>query len=204
MLLALVLAAAASTEESAEAKVHFQAGSTHYQLKQYSEAIREFAAGYALSPRPEFLINLGQAYRGAGDLAQALSMFKQYLEKAPANAKPRAQVEQLVKQLEAQLKDAPPATPNGPAFEAPEPKPTPRAADAPVKEEPPSLVPVDSPPPAVVKQEPSHTSPLVWIIPVAAVVVAAGIAVAVGVAVSSGGPSCSGAGSLGCVDLRKQ
>jgi tetratricopeptide (TPR) repeat protein len=193
MLLALLLAAAASTDESAEAKVHFQAGSTHYQLKQYSEAIREFAAGYALSPRPEFLINLGQAYRGAGDLPQALNMFKQYLEKAPANAKPRAQVEQLVRQLEQQIKD-----------EA-EQKPPAKPADAPLKEEAaPTLVPIASAPEAVAAPaQESHTSPLVWIIPVAAaVVVAAGVAVAV--ALSNSGPSCSGAGSLGCVDLRKQ
>jgi len=50
----------------AEARVHFEAGTDHYAAGRYEEAIRRFQAGYALVPRPNFLVNIGQAYRKLG------------------------------------------------------------------------------------------------------------------------------------------
>lgn len=182
--LALLLALTAPPSESeAQARTHFQAGKTHYELGRYSEAIREFAAGYGLAPRPEFLINLGQAYRASGDRKSALSMYERYLEKAPANAKAREQVQQIVETLRVEI-----------AAEKP--------ADAPVKTEP-----VLTPSPTVVEPAvvapPETPSPARIIVPVAigaAVLIGAGIATAI---VVGNAPSCQSAPGLGCLDLRR-
>ncbi|MFZ5439438.1 MAG: tetratricopeptide repeat protein [Myxococcota bacterium] len=183
LCLALLIHAGPTSDELKRAQTHFRAGKTHYDLRNYSEAIREFAAGYALAPRPEFLINLGQAYRGIGDLPMSLKMFQQYLEKAPADAPNRGEVRELIRELEKAIAEAPP-------------KP---ADDAPrvTKLEPSAAAPgalVEATPPA------KPINHLVWIIPVGvAVVAAAGVGIAVAVA---NGSACAGAGTLGCVDLR--
>lgn len=183
VVLALALALAAAPSESgdvAQAKTHFQAGKTHYELGRYAEAIREFAAGYALSPRPEFLINLGQAYRASGDRRAALEMYERYLEKAPANAKAREQVQQIVETLKSEI-----------AAEKP--------SDAPVK---PTLTPAPQVvEPAVAAESPSNSARI--IVPVvigAAVLVGAVIATVV---IVGSAPTCQNAPGLGCLDLRR-
>jgi tetratricopeptide (TPR) repeat protein len=108
-LLLLVVSGAPTADDVSQAKVHFQAGKAHYQLGNFSDAIREFAAGYALTQSPDFLINLGQAYRAQGETAKALDMFDKYLEKAPADAPARKQVEALAASL--REKEAPPPAP---------------------------------------------------------------------------------------------
>src|SRR4051794_17898806 len=103
-LLSWALAAAAADDETMrQAHTHFKAGKAFYDLGQYEDAIRELAAGYALAPRPEFLINLGQAYRRAGEPRKAREMFQHYLEEAPAGAPQRVQVSELVTQLDTEL-----------------------------------------------------------------------------------------------------
>lgn len=170
------------SDEVARAKTHFQAGKTHYELGRYSEAIREFAAGYALSPRPEFLINLGQAYRASGDRVSALDMYERYLEKAPANAKAREQVQGIVETLRAEIA----------AEKAKAPPP-----DAPLKTE---LTPASTtPPPAVTPEGPSARI----VVPVViGGVVVVGAAIVTGVLLANA-PSCRNAPALGCLDLRR-
>jgi len=77
------VALAAEDDPLRRAQTHFRAGKTLYDLGKFNDAIREFAAGYALAPRPEFLINLAQAYRRAGQPEQSKEMFERYLDKAP-------------------------------------------------------------------------------------------------------------------------
>lgn len=192
MLLALLLfaaAPAAAGDDVSQAKVHFQAGKTFYELGQYSDAIREFAAGYALSPKPEFIINLAQAYRAAGQRTKALEMFERYLEKAPANAKPRAQVQQVIEDLKKEIAAEPPSGQTEPL------------TDAPVKPPPPVLEPSTTPVPPAAEVK-SGPSPAVIIVPVvigAAVIAGVITAVAVGV---SNSLTCAGAPGTACVDLR--
>lgn len=191
-LLLLVATAEPTSDDVARAKVLYQSGKTHYDLGNYSEAIRDFAAGYALSPKPEFLINLGQAYRAGGEKEKALELYRRYLERAPAGAKPRAEVQALVLALESELAAA--------AAAAPSPAP---AADAP-KAEAVVLAPAAAAAPLATVTEAPRAAPSVlwWVVPVA-VVVAAGVAAGVGVAVvSSNTVSCGNSGGLGCVDLR--
>lgn len=181
-LVLLVLSGSPESDEVARAKTHFQAGKTHYELGRYSEAIREFAAGYALSPRPEFLINLGQAYRASGDRVSALDMYERYLEKAPANAKAREQVQGIVETLRAEIA----------AEKAKAPPP-----DAPVKTE---LTPASTPPPAVTAEAPGAARVVVPIVIGGVVVV--GAAIVTGVLLANA-PSCRNAPALGCLDLRR-
>jgi hypothetical protein len=213
-LVLLLASAAPSPDDLARAKVHFQAGKTHYDLGNYSEAIREFAAGYALAPRPDFLINLGQAYRAAGDRRTALDMFERYLEKAPPNAPLRRQVQGLISDLRAELaKETPPepAAPAEPPRKSEEPAaatsaPATAPATASAPAETTSAAPaaaVQATPPEAVTEEPRRVSPLVWALPVGAAVVL-GLAVGLGVGLSQHPVSCSGAGGLGCVDLRQR
>lgn len=183
-------ATASESDDVARAKTHFQAGKTHYELGRYSEAIREFAAGYALSPRPEFLINLGQAYRASGDRASAVEMYERYLEKAPGTAKAREQVQQIVDTLRSEL-----------AAEKAKPPP----ADAPVKDAPvqltPAPTPVPSEPSPAVAPEPRSAARIVVPIVIgAAVVIGGAIATAV---ILGNAPSCRNPPELGCLDLRK-
>jgi tetratricopeptide (TPR) repeat protein len=182
VLVSMSSPALGASADEARARVLYESGKTHYELKQYLEAIRDFAAGYALSPRPEFLANLGQAYRAAGEPAKALEFYRAYLDKAPPTAAPRAEVELIVVELQAEL-DARKK----------------QAADAPVAK---TLEP--EPPRAEVEVVPATrpVSPLAWALPVAGVVVVAvGTALAIGFATSV---SCGPERTLGCHDLRSQ
>ena len=191
-------AGAAETENLNRAQTHFRAGKTLYDLGKFTDAIREFAAGYALAPRPEFLLNLAQAYRRSGELEQAKEMFERYLEKAPAGARERVAAKEMIVQLEGEL-EAQRALHRQEQASAPRevsPAAVPLPVPLPVVEHAPGVA-VVAPPIA----EPSSARHLAWIIPVG-IAVAAGIGAGVFLATRSPPDACAGAGPLGCFDLR--
>jgi tetratricopeptide (TPR) repeat protein len=177
--LALVVASGPSPDAVARAKVLYQAGRTHYELGNYSEAIRDFAAGYSLAPRPEFLVNLGQAYRAAGDTEKALEMFEKYLERAPPDAPPRAEVVRLIASLREQ----------------------PGKVDAPRRLE---IAPTTLPTTAAESPAVAPTTPpskVGWVVAGVGVAVALGVAAVIfGVAMNP--VTCAPTRTLGCVDAR--
>lgn len=193
LALALVLAArtpasAQSPDAIARARTHFEAGRALYNLGNYTDAIREFSAGYELAPRPQFLVNLGQAYRKLGDLPRARDMYRKYLEVAPSTDPDRPQVKQILVELERQLA----ATP------APSPAPI-----VPVPASTPTVTPEPQPTAqAVSTAAPPPHRPFLerhwWIFPVGAVVLA-GAAVGIYFAVKPAAVDC-GAATLGCID----
>jgi tetratricopeptide (TPR) repeat protein len=65
------------------ARRHYIKGVEHYKTAAYEEAIAEFEAGYKLVPKPQFLLNLGQAYRKLDRLETAREMFVKFLNTAP-------------------------------------------------------------------------------------------------------------------------
>jgi TolA-binding protein len=70
-----VTAAHAEPEESiARARAYYDTGRGFYALGNYSEAVKQFAAGYALFPKPQFLIDMAQCYRKLHDRARARAM----------------------------------------------------------------------------------------------------------------------------------
>jgi tetratricopeptide (TPR) repeat protein len=87
----------------AEARVHFEAGTDHYAAGRYEEAIRRFQAGYALVPRPNFLVNIGQAYRKLGNLVRAKEAYVAYVRALPEKGALRDQALQVLAEIEVQL-----------------------------------------------------------------------------------------------------
>jgi tetratricopeptide (TPR) repeat protein len=186
----LVLVAALSTSRAhaetgdamLRARTHFEAGRALYNLGNYTDAIREFSAGYQLVPRPQFLVNLGQAYRKLNDLELARDMYKKYLNEAPPNDPDREQVRQIVADLDLQIAALPPR---------PAPVPVVKPTAAPTEA---VLVVSEAPP-----KKKSFIQKHWWIIPVAAVVVG-GVAVGVYFGTRPSGQVDCSAATLGCID----
>ena len=195
-LAVLACAAAAhaqSNDDISRARTHFEAGRALYQLGNYDEALREFAAGYELAPRPQFLLNLGQCYRKLENLEQARAMYQRYLHDAPVSDPERAQAQQILAEIDRQIADKQAA-----AAAAAAPPPTaPTGTTAAPASAPAATATLTAAAPA--------RKPWIkrnwWIIPVGAVVV--GVAVGLGVYYGTRAPDpCSGA-NLVCWDLSK-
>lgn len=208
-LLALFFALCATSTARAEdatarAKACFERGSARYQRGDYEAAAREFEAGYALAPRPLFLVNLGQAYRQLGQLERARDVYRRFLASAPPTDPQRASVDRIVIDLDQKLaekKRAPTVTPSEAVLVPP---PTPVTAplpvvSAPLASQPAAVVPVatTSAPPAPAKR--SFIRRHWWIIPVS-VVALTGLTVGIYFAARPQEASidCTGA-TLGCV-----
>ena len=188
-VLACAVTAQAQPEDTiARARTHFEAGRALYQLGNYNEALREFAAGYQLAPRPQFLLNLGQCYRKLDDLQQAREMYQRYLHDAPASDPERPQAQQILAEIDRQIADREAAA---------------AAAAAPAPPTPATSAPAAATTLAATARPPKK--PWIkrnwWIIPVGAVVV--GVGVGLGVYFGTRAPDpCSGA-NLTCWDLSK-
>ena len=191
-------ARAESDDALARARTHFEAGRALYNLRNYTDAIREFSAGYQLVPKPQFLVNLGQCYDhladGATDpgekrdaLEHARDMYNHFLQDAPAGDPLRAQVAPIVVELEKRIQALPPAAPK----RQPEEKPQPQQL-APAQ-----VVTTDASPP----KKKSGIARFWWIIPVAAVVVV-GVSLGAYYGTRPTGPDCSSA-TFGCVDASR-
>jgi hypothetical protein len=180
VILSVCPAQAQQGDDLARAKTHFEAGQALYRLGNYTEAIREFSAGYQLAPKPQFLINIGQAYLKLGDLEKARDMYKRYLVDTPASDPNRAAAEEMLSDINRQIAERP----------APTPAPSPSGPTA-----------IQSPQLAVTATPPEK--PFVkrhwWIFPVGAVVLA-GVAVGVYFGVRPTQVGCGDA-SLGCVTV---
>ena len=134
------------------ARSHFVAGEQEYARGRWREALHEFEAGYALSPRPEFLINFAQVHRKLGDYDAAERECRQYLATAPP-PQLASQAQRLLGQIEDERAHAPSQRSAAPV--APTPSPV-TLAPPPLTSAPPSLT--SAPPP--VTPAPSATAPL--------------------------------------------
>ena len=186
---------AQSEDPVARAKTHFEAGRALYELGNYTEAAREFAAGYELVPKPQFLLNLGQCYRKLDQLPQARDMYRRYLSEAPASDPERPQAEQILGEIDRQLaaRQAPP--------------PPPPVAAPPRASPPPPSVAATPAAPALTAQAPPRAERKSflrrnwWIIPVGVAVVGVGVGLGVYFGTRAADP-CAGA-SLTCWDVSK-
>jgi tetratricopeptide (TPR) repeat protein len=186
----------------ARARAHFEAGATHYSRGDYQAAEREFAAGYHLARRPQFLVNLGQVYRRLGKLERAREMYQRFLDEAASDDLARPQVRALRDEVEALERQQRKRRPS--ELEATPPPPPPvEAVAAPATTE-------QAAPRAeaglVVAAAPAHEQSFwrryFWVVPVGAVVAALAVVGIYFAAVPRNpGPDCSGA-QLGCLDLR--
>ncbi|HZS41659.1 MAG TPA: hypothetical protein VFF06_32740 [Polyangia bacterium] len=185
--------ARAEPDPTAQAREHYEAGRALFKIGDYREAMREFALGYELSPKPEFLINVGHCHRRLGQLEQARDQYQRFLRDAPADNKRRHEVELLVAEVERELaaqrevKPPPPVEPPRPVVVSPAPPPAVPAV---------ALVAAPAPPP-----KKSFIRRHWWIIPVTAVAVA-GIAVGLGVGLTRGGNNPCSDPSIVCVPVK--
>jgi tetratricopeptide (TPR) repeat protein len=181
ILLALSAPALAEDDPLTSARTHFEAGRALYRVGNYPDALREFQLGYKLSPRPLFLINIGQCHRKLDDLPRAREAYQRFLDEAPADAPERAQVRDLLADVDREI-----------ALRPPKPPPPP-----PTAEPPPAAVVVAPPPPPPEKKR-SRAIHLAWIVPLGAVVITAAVLGGVlGSAPSRVG--CGDPGVIGCV-----
>ncbi len=103
LLLSLVLAvrpALADDPATRAARRHFDRGEKLFALGKFDDALDEYQKAFDAKPIPDFLFNIGQCYRNLGDYDSAIFSYRKYLTAAP-DAANRAQVEQLITELEA-------------------------------------------------------------------------------------------------------
>lgn len=97
-------------EDSARelAREHLRVGHAHYHAGHYREAAVAYRAGYRAAGLVEFVFNLAQALRLAGDQEAALAEYRRFLDLAPDHPL-RGEVTSRIARLEAEL--APPPQP---------------------------------------------------------------------------------------------
>jgi tetratricopeptide (TPR) repeat protein len=202
MVLALALGvlagragAVGDDDKQTRARARFEAGRALYSLGDYEAALREFAAGYLLVPKPQFLINLGSTYRKLGDYRKSREMYRLYLAKTPLDDAMRPSVERVLVELDEEEAKHPPAPPAAPVAPVAPPSATlnapPSTSVAAPTIAPQSFAVAPAPPPKHFDRR--H---LGWIIPVA-VVAAAGLSVGIYFAAR---PSSNCPANVLCID----
>lgn len=94
--------AAAQTDEENKQKARelYEEGTRQYEAGGFDLAIEAWKHAYELYPRPDFLYNIGQAYRRKADAPQALEYYERYLAEKP-NAANRVETEATIRELKA-------------------------------------------------------------------------------------------------------
>jgi hypothetical protein len=155
-------AQAADAEDVKRAREHHKAGDQAFKEGRYLDAYKEWEAGYALSPRPLFLVNMAHAERRRGELKNARTLYRKFLLMEP-QSKLRAEVESVLVEIDDALAEAPAAAP------APEPVAVTPPAAEPAPPPPAKLLgspndPAIGPPPivstALPAEEPPSSPPL--------------------------------------------
>jgi tetratricopeptide (TPR) repeat protein len=161
-----VTAAPPSPEEKTRAREHYQKGLTHYDIKEYSDALTEFKNAYRVVQDPAFLFNIAQCYRKLGQDVEALDYYRNYLRRFPT-APNRGEVERRIQEIERELAAKAPAAATPPPTVEPPPSrppagtvtpltPAPAASAPPVALPAPTpAAPNTSPPAAVVTTSPA-------------------------------------------------
>jgi tetratricopeptide (TPR) repeat protein len=109
--LVLTFATAARASDSKEARARaltlFKESAAHYEAGRYAVAAALLEEAYALHPEPKLLYNLGRAREAAGDPSGAVEAYEGFLHAEPATGR-RAQIEERIERLKAQIPDEPP------------------------------------------------------------------------------------------------
>lgn len=103
-LLAVMLvlqSTSALADARTEARSHFKKGMDSITAGKYDEGISELQKAYQILPHPNVLYNIARAYAEAGDLEEAVTYFRKYLEGNPPD---REEASQILKNLEARIK----------------------------------------------------------------------------------------------------
>lgn len=107
----LLLGSVAHADNQEDAAAFFQKGETAKNLGRYDEAAEWYIKAYESWPAPEFLYNIGQAYRLGGKCKDALHFYKRFLKlkakdtEAPLSQKKIDQINEFIVSLEECVKD---------------------------------------------------------------------------------------------------
>ena len=118
------------------AKSHYENGNAAYNLRKFDEAISWFTKAYEVWPAPDFLYNIAQSYRLAGNCNQALLLYRRYLwvkerdKGVPFSKEERAEIEHFIKELTDC--EVPPNSPPAPPLHPPSPPTNPPPPREPV------------------------------------------------------------------------
>lgn len=88
-----------------KANIHYENARDHYDHKEYLAAAAEYEMAFSIFPNPDYVFNIAQAYRLAGNLQVALDNYTKYLELAP-DGRGAADARANRAALEAQLAEA--------------------------------------------------------------------------------------------------
>jgi tetratricopeptide (TPR) repeat protein len=104
--------AAAQEPSEAEARARFQSGQDAYGASRWQEALDDFTAAHALSPRPELLYDIARCLERLDRPKDAIDEYQLYLVARP-DAAERAEVEHSIEILRLVVANphAPPLTP---------------------------------------------------------------------------------------------
>jgi tetratricopeptide (TPR) repeat protein len=127
-ILAAAVPAHAEPSAAAAADAAYQEGRRLYDLHEWDRAIAKFKESYALRSDAPSLFNIAQAYRLAGDCAQAVSFYKTYARNFP-HATNLDKVTKFLRELEPCPAPAPEPEPR-PAAPPPSPSPSPTVSSA--------------------------------------------------------------------------
>lgn len=86
MALAVLLIGAPSSagkEDLGRVKELYRTGSQHFELGEYAPALDDFKEAYRVRPDPVFLYNIAQCHRFLGNHAEAVRLYKNYLNQSP-------------------------------------------------------------------------------------------------------------------------
>jgi tetratricopeptide (TPR) repeat protein len=92
-----------SREAAERARLYYNDGAARYRLGDLTQAAELFKKSYEACQSSKLLYNIGQTYRLAKDNEKALFFYKQYLSAAPEDDEYRADVTNLISQLQAQI-----------------------------------------------------------------------------------------------------
>jgi tetratricopeptide (TPR) repeat protein len=107
--------AAPEAEAVRQSREHYRKGEEAYAAGRYDEAYGEFEKGYALAPRPVFLLNLAHTERRRGNLSNARALYLKFLLIEP-QSKYAAEVKQVIQEIDSALSaEAATPAPAGPA-----------------------------------------------------------------------------------------
>jgi tetratricopeptide (TPR) repeat protein len=92
----------AAAEDRAHARAAFRAGSQHYNLGEFQQALDSFREAYRNYEDPSFLFNIAQCERQLGHKREAVREYRAYLNNSD-NTDNRETVKQTIAQLEREI-----------------------------------------------------------------------------------------------------
>lgn len=168
----------ARAEDVAAAKMHYERGTTLFDLQRYLEAAKEYEAAFEAKNDPALLFNIAQAYRFGGDYGKAIAAYRSFLRRVP-DAENRADIDRRIAELQ-KLADEQKRNQITPPTGTLKPGENPPPTTAPPPNEPTTTASTPAPPPVVVTTaEPPKKTKLIAGIVVGAVGI---VAIATGAA----------------------